>query len=456
MTALTGLSLGAGLSLVAPAESGHIPAWLVAPFGLLLASIALMPFINNRFWHDHFPDFSFLLGGIVVSYGLIALDAREEGHTLTYGQEHLLHTALEYYSFIALVGGLFIAAGGILVRIEGRATTTANVAILALGAVIANLIGTTGASMVLIRPFMALNKGRLRPLHIVYFILIVSNCGGCLTPIGDPPLYLGYLKGVPFFWTLSALWLDWILVIALLLAAFAWFDSRAPRPDPDDAAPTTGPRRVVVQGWPSIAILIAIVLCAFVDPLVEAIFHIHGVPIGPTIQIALAILAYRIAPERIHEANGFSFFPVKEVGLLFIGIFATMFPALGFLSQHGEALGLDSPTGFFWACGSLSGVLDNAPTYVCFLQLALQPAEISPATIAGLIASDEGRRILHAISTGAVFFGALTYIGNGPNFMVRAIAETSGVRTHSFFGYFVRAALILGPILVIHWLLLVR
>ena len=192
-------------------SSGHgptpaIPIILLVPFVLLLGSIALMPFINEHFWHDHFPDFAFLLGGITVAYYLLGFSQPGFTHGLSYGQYKMLHTGQEYYAFIALIGGLFIASGGILLDYKGRGGPVSNTILLAFGAIIANIVGTTGASVLLIRPFMRMNQGRLRPLHVVMFIFIVSNCGGCLTPIGDPPLYLGYLKGIPFGWTMTALW----------------------------------------------------------------------------------------------------------------------------------------------------------------------------------------------------------------------------------------------------------
>jgi Na+/H+ antiporter NhaD/arsenite permease-like protein len=227
VSAAVGFAAGGVLARLAPAHyhDGHavIPLWLVAPFALLLASIALMPFVSARIWHRHFPDFAFVLGATVAGYYLLAFRAPDaHSHGLGYGAYTMLHTLIEYYAFIALVGGLYVVSGGILIEVRPRAgaTAAANTAILAVGAVIANVVGTTGASMLLIRPFLRLNQGRLRPIHVVFCIFLVSNCGGCLTPIGDPPLYLGYLKGVPFFWVLEHLWYDWAFVVGLLLAGF--------------------------------------------------------------------------------------------------------------------------------------------------------------------------------------------------------------------------------------------
>lgn len=203
----------------------RIPIWLVAPFALLLASIALMPFINNKFWHHHFPDFAFLLGGTTLSYYLNAFNV-DYTHGMTYGAYKMLHAGLEYYAFMALVGGLYVASGGILVKVQGRGTPLTNTALLAFGSVLANFVGTTGASVLLIRPFMRMNAGRLSPIHVVFFIFTISNCGGCLTPIGDPPLYLGFLQGVPFFWTTIHLIPEWLTVILALLVLFFLVDTR--------------------------------------------------------------------------------------------------------------------------------------------------------------------------------------------------------------------------------------
>jgi len=453
-------------------EGGHhygpapnIPLWLLVPFATLLGSIALMPFISARVWHAHFPDFAFFLGAIVVAYYLLGFDAPDYAHGQTYGQYQMTHALLEYYAFIALVGGLYIVSGGVLVDVKAGGGPFANTVLLAFGAVIANIVGTTGASMLLIRPFMRMNKDRIHPMHIVLFIFIVSNCGGCLTPIGDPPLYLGFLKGVPFFWTLEHLWLNWAVVVGMLLVVFFVIDSRLPGGKPaveqvqDAAGGTQGKGLPVrVSGATGIFCLGLMILGVFIDPMLKSagVKALEGLPVGATFQIAVAAAAYFLAPKHIHEANEFNFFPVKEVGLLFCGIFATMAPALGYLSTHGESLksfGLDGPTGFYFGTGSLSGVLDNAPTYLNFLQISFAPNQVSAETVQAFLAEPNGVPLLAAISTGAVFFGAMTYIGNGPNFMVKAIAETSGIRMPSFFGYLARAIVILLPLLVLHWLL---
>jgi Na+/H+ antiporter NhaD/arsenite permease-like protein len=474
-TALAGLALGAVTAMLVPAamHDGHpaTPLWLVLPFVLLLASIALMPFINVHFWHRHFPDFAFVLGGFVAGYYLVAYRMVAEGGHMSHGAEHMLHSALEYYSFIALVGGLFVVSGGILVDVRGRGRPWVNTLILGVGAVLANIVGTTGASMLLIRPFMRINRGRLRPIHIVMFIFIVSNCGGCLTPIGDPPLYLGFLKGVPFFWTLEHLWEDWILVIGVLLGVFYGIDRFyvgvpgkpviAPVVTEDEAqnlieAEIRLPIGLHLSGLLSMFALALMVAGVFVDPLLKQHAGLEGYPIGATFQIVVAVAAYFLADRRIQRQNDFNFGPVKEVGLLFLGIFITMAPALSYLAAHGKDFGIDSPTAFYYGTGLLSAFLDNAPTYVNFLQIGFGEVEINAATVREFVANQRGVLVLDAISTGAVFFGAMTYIGNGPNFMVKAIAESEAVPMPSFFGYLGRAVAILLPVLVLHWVIFIR
>ncbi len=438
----------------------QIPLWLVVPFAVLLGSIALMPFINEGFWHHHFPDFAFFLGGITLAYYLFGFNEPDYSHGMSYGGYQMKHVALEYIQFIALIGGLYVASGGILINVSGRGTPVVNTGLLAVGAVIANIVGTTGASVLLIRPFMRVNKGRLKPIHVVLFIFIVSNCGGALTPIGDPPLYLGFLKGVPFFWTLTHLWPMWAVCVGMLLAVFFIIDTMigpAKVSDDEGEAPVASePFGVSIKGMSGIIALALIIGAVFLDPALKPVAPaLAGIPLGAMVQVVVAIAAYKIANPAYHQANEFTFFPVKEVGLLFVGIFATMAPALGYLAAHGAELGLNSPTKFYFATGALSGVLDNAPTYLNFLQVALSAAgeELNAEGIHSFIDHEPGIHELMAISLGAVFFGAMTYIGNGPNFMVRAIAESQGLKMPSFFGYMARAIALLLPVLLAIWLI---
>ncbi len=432
-----------------------IPLILVAPFAALLLSIALMPFVSERFWHHHFADFAFFFGGLTAGYYLLGF-TEPYTHGMTYGVYQMFHVGQEYVAFIALVGGLYVASGGVVVDIRGRGRPMANVTLLAFGAVIANVVGTTGASMLLIRPFMRLNEGRLRAVHIVMFILIVSNCGGALTPIGDPPLYLGYLKGVPFFWTAQHLFPMWLTCVgALLMTSYIVDHVVERRLAPVQVEQATG-YGVRVRGLSGIIALGVIIGAVFIDPYLAGRVDTRGVPVGPVVQLVAAAVAYFVAPKANLASNEFNFFPVKEVGLLFVGIFATMAPALGYLAFKGDSLGIDTPTKFYFATGMLSGVLDNAPTYANFLQIAFGSGEMSVTSLRAFLSTTEGAALVRAVSLGAVFFGAFTYIGNGPNFMVKALAERSGVRMPSFFGYIFRALIFLSPAVLLVWVIFIR
>jgi Na+/H+ antiporter NhaD/arsenite permease-like protein len=327
------------------------------------------------------------------------------------------------------------------------------VVFLAIGAVAASFIGTTGASMVLIRPFIRMNKIRISAYHIVFFIFIVSNCGGALTPIGDPPLFLGYLRGVPFFWLINQVLFAWLATVGAILFVFFLLDRRA------YARVAVAVRHQIeeqdvwrFEGGLNVLLLFAIIGAVFVP---ERWF------LRELVMLGAAALSIRFTPAVVHAENHFSFGPIKEVALLFIGIFLTMMPALGYIDAHGDALGVRRPVQYYVASGSLSSVLDNAPTYATFLRLAEataqkeRPADFpsGPRTenvvVAVLLNHADDAKLVVAVSLGAVFFGAMTYIGNGPNFMVKSIAESSGVKVPTFFGYILKFSLpILLPILL--------
>jgi Na+/H+ antiporter NhaD/arsenite permease-like protein len=431
-------------------DSG-IPLWLIGPFGLLLLLIAAMPLTPPRvkhLWEHYYPHIAIGLGALVAAYYLL----RVPGGGTTLG-----HTAHEYFSFIVLIGSLFVVAGGIHIKVKGDATPGVNVAFLAVGAVVANFIGTTGASMVLIRPWIRMNKIRVSGYHVVFFIFVVSNIGGALTPIGDPPLFLGYLRGVPFFWLVEHVIVQWFVTVGFVLAAFyvidSWSFHRMPRKLQVEAE--REPETWRFEGAINVLFLGAIIGAVFLP---ERFFLREAVMLGA------AVASYFATPRPVHQANAFSFGPIKEVAFLFAGIFATMMPALGYLEQHGQEFGFTRPLQYYLASGALSSVLDNAPTYVNFLQLAQTTAVASnPAAFAGLAGPEAVRALLGAqplfviaVSMGAVFFGAMTYIGNGPNFMVKSIAQDAGVHCPTFFGYVIRYSLpILLPILVLSgWLFL--
>ncbi len=441
------------LSLPLAAVPSDISLWLVAPFALLLLLIAGMPLTPPRakhFWEHYYPHIALTLGAAVAAYYILNIPA---------GATVVGHTLHEYFSFIALIGSLFVVSGGIHLQVKGEATPLANVVFLLVGAVAANFIGTTGASMVLIRPWIRMNRSRVRAYHVVFFIFVVSNIGGALTPIGDPPLFLGYLRGVPFFWLLEHVVEEWLFTLTLLLAVFYGFDrwnfARPPRSVPRVAGPEAETWRF--DGGRNVLFLLVVIGAVFLP----ARFFIRE-----AVMLAAAVASYLSTPKAVHHRNQFSFAPIKEVGFLFIGIFTTMMPALGYLELHGAELGFQRPLQYYFASGGLSAVLDNAPTYVNFLQLALTsttaelPAAFAlttpgdPAAVRVLLA--ERPALVIAISLGSVFFGAMTYIGNGPNFMVRSIAQEAQVACPSFFGYVFKYSLpILLPILALTgWLFL--
>ncbi len=405
------------------------PLWLLAPFALLLACVAMGPLFFPHFWHKRYPLIAVLLGAVSAGWYLL------NGIT-----SPMLHALEEYVGFIALIGSLYIVSGGIHIRVKGEATPTVNCVYLLIGAILANIIGTTGASMLMIRPWIRMNKYRITSFHIVFFIFIISNVGGCLTPIGDPPLFMGYLKGIPFLWVFEHCWEGWIVCVLGLIAIFFVFDRanflRAPKAvrDKETAHETwefNGLHNVFFIGLIIIAVL--------------------AMPAGwrEAAMLVAALGSWFTTRKSVHEANDFNFEPLKEVAWLFVGIFATMVPALSYLQA--EPPPIHSAHAFYWATGALSGVLDNAPTYLAFLATAMGQQHLDLASRPDVIRfAAEHAGILEAISLGAVFFGAMTYIGNGPNFMVKAIAEHQKVHVPSFVGYFLRFAVpILLPFLTI-------
>lgn len=412
------------------AASVHV-LWLL-PFATLLLMIALGPILFEHWWHHHYPKVAVILGILPVAYYLFGVQ----------DFTRVLHVAHEYISFIALIGSLFVVAGGIHIIVKGESKPLINVVFLFIGAVLANFIGTTGASMLMIRPWIRMNRYRITTFHIVFFIFIISNVGGCLTPIGDPPLFLGYLKGVPFLWVLEHCWLAWLIAISLLLAVFYVLDVRnSKRPPQEVTEKLTSSETWKFDGLHNL-LFIAVILGA-------VIASKHLPPFVPdALMIAAAIASYFSTPKQIHKANAFNFGPIKEVAWLFVGIFATMMPALDYIQVHASEFGLHSPMQFFWATGTLSAFLDNAPTYLTFLAAAMADHGLNlndPAQVLAFVKADS--HLLMAISLAAVFFGACTYIGNGPNFMVKNIAHEFGAKPPSFFGYLFRYAVpILLPI----------
>jgi Na+/H+ antiporter NhaD/arsenite permease-like protein len=422
--------------------------FMVAPFIILLLMIATGPLFYKHFWEHHYPKVSILLGLIVVLYYIIFL---QNYHSLT-------HTLAEYISFIALLSSLFVASGGILIRVDKKSTPIVNIIFLFIGAIISNIIGTTGASMLLIRPYIKMNRDRLQPYHIIFFIFIVSNVGGALTPIGDPPLFLGFLSGVPFFWVIEHVWYIWLPAVVLILAVFYLFDKLNKKDV--DVVEYSG--KIEFKGMKNLLYLLIIILAVFVDPLV-----IPGVPslaplpfgIRELIMFAVVFFSYKSANTEVLKANEFDFEPIKEVAYLFVGIFATMIPALELIAHEAHVLGDKLNQGvFYWASGSLSAVLDNTPTYMNFLSAAMGKYGLDVTLkqhVLHFVSVDDV--YLVAISVASVFFGAITYIGNGPNFMVKSISERAGIDMPPFFTYVVKYSLpILVPIYGIIWFIFFR
>lgn len=470
---------------------GYEPnTWMILPFGLLLAAIALCPLTFPEWWMKHYAKVAVLLGAITVGYYLFVLpDA---------ARKTLGHTGMHYVEFIALIGSLFVVSGGIHITVKGEATPAANVVFLLVGALLANLLGTTGASMLLIRPWIRMNKYRVTVHHVVFFIFIVSNVGGCLTPIGDPPLFLGYLRGVPFTWVFKHCWMMWVVGIGYLLAVFYVLDlrnyNRAPK-SVRDVSKT--PEKWRFEGLWNLVFLGIILGAVFIH---KPLFLREG------IMVAAAVASYFTTRKAVHEANQFNFHPIQEVIILFLGIFATMMPALDWLEANARTLVGANPSAalFFWGSGTLSSFLDNAPTYLGFLsamggifvtqdvvtqvqhlismppdswasasepirnalealqshfssQLATQQIGRGEIEIAYILGNLNLNIYLVAVSIGSVFFGACTYIGNGPNFMVKSIAYHQKVRCPTFITYVFNWTLpILLPLLIFVWLIFFR
>ncbi len=410
------------------------------PFILLLGLIAVLPLANKQWWEKNF---------IFVSLGPAFLITAHYLFQLKYTAS-LVHTGVEYISFICLIGSLFVVSGGIHINVKGEATPLANCIFLLIGALFSNVLGTTGASMVLIRPWLRMNKYRITAYHTVFFIFIVSNIGGGLTPIGDPPLFLGYLKGVPFFWVLNNVFPIWLIAIGVLLAVFFVLDTL----DFKKAPLEIRQKETTHEEWKFLGMHNMI----FLAMIVGSVFINHPPFLREAIMVLAAFLSYTTTAKSVHESNDFNFAPIKEVAILFAGIFITMIPALEWLERYAPQLGLNNPGQFYWSSGILSSVLDNAPTYLSFFSAALGLFGKGVAGNKGVVdLLSNYPNFIRAISVGSVFFGAVTYIGNGPNFLVKSIADQSEAKTPHFFEYFYKYSLpILIPIFFVIWYLFFR
>ena len=448
-----------GWALAADIDGGALSGWWGLPFAGLLLSIALMPLLAPFFWHHHF-------GKLTAGWALAFLLPFAALFGVGAAGASLVHALLaEYLPFVILLLALFTVAGGIYIRGNLRGTPALNAAILATGALLASFMGTTGASMLLIRPLIRANAGRAHTAHIVvFFIFIVSNAGGALTPLGDPPLFLGFLKGVDFFWPLQHLFPQALFLVGALLALFFALDSWYMRSPGECTLPTVAARdsgeRFGFDGKANFALLGVIVALVLLSGFWKSgvAFDVAGTPVGlPGLVRDLGLLAVvwaslRITPRDVHLRNQFGWAPMAEVAKLFAGIFLTIIPVIAMLKAGTEGPfgaivravtrpdGAPDPAMYFWAAGALSSFLDNAPTYLVFFNTAGGDAQLLMTTLAPTLA---------AISAGAVFMGANTYIGNAPNLMVKAIAEDRGVKMPSFFGYMLWSCGILLPLFVV-------
>ena len=400
-----------------------LPLYTVLPFVAMLLAIAVCPLWAPHWWESNRNK---MLVSCLLGLPILGLYVMRE-------PKALLGMAEEYVSFIILLAGLYVISGGILMRGDLTATPLTNTGFLALGAALASFIGTTGASMLLIRPVLQTNRERTRVKHtVIFFIFLVSNIGGMLTPLGDPPLFLGYLQGVPFVWTFR-LWLHWLFMTGVLLAAyFVWDTTQYTR------EPIAAIRRDRAELEP---LRVRGALNAlWLGGVILAVAFLHE-PAREVAIVGLALASLWRTPGGVRRANGFTYYPIVEVAVLFFGIFLTMIPALELLRLRGGELAVREPWQFFWVAGALSSFLDNAPTYLTFLALGQ-----------GLGLAKEVVGVPHAILTGiavgAVSMGANTYIGNAPNFMVKSIAEAAGIRMPSFFGYMLYSGLVLIPLFV--------
>lgn len=446
-----------------------LPLFSIVPFAGMLLSIAIFPLVNSEWWEKRQLH-------VAIAWSLLFLVPFAAGYGVEEVGYQLTETILlDYVPFMVLLFGLFVVSGGIHIGGTLAGTTKSNVILLAVGTALASWVGTTGAAMLLIRPVLRANQWRKHKKHIIiFFIFLVANIGGCLTPLGDPPLFLGYLRGVPFFWTMEHIWPLLLLNTTALLIIFVLIDRHYIKKegregelklDLEKGAAEQLPIRIT--GIQNIAFLVLIVIAVILNGLIPQIAVFQdggGSTIGFTlfgdvhigleyfVQIILilvaAFLSMRVTSKSIREANDFEWGPILEVAKLFIGIFITMIPALAILRAHGSSLGLVSPMQFFWSTGALSGFLDNSPTYVVFMTtagaLGFEGAD-GVVTAVGTIMPT----ILLAVSAGAVFMGALTYIGNAPNFMVKSISERAGVKMPSFFGYMAWSFGVLIPLFIL-------
>ena len=423
------------------AEEELPSVFAVTPFVFLLGAIAVFPLLKRveHWWESNLNRF-YVSAGLAITTLVYYLTAR--GGIL--GVQHVLEHAIldEFIPFIVLLFSLYTISGGIRIQGDLIALPSTNCIFLAIGAALASFIGTTGAAMLLIRPLIDTNNERKHVQHtVVFFIFIVCNCGGCLLPIGDPPLFLGYLEGVDFMWTMWNLWLPWLFTNALLIAIYFCVDKFYCYPREtklDIRRDVTQTRPLRISGLlPNAILLLGVILAvAMLDPNKPIRGWAPWPYLREVAQLSLVAASLLLGSQKVRAENKFNYHAILEVAALFIGIFICMQPALEILNVKGPNLGVDSATKYFWVTGALSSVLDNAPTYLVFYKTC--DAGFAEPLHSLVNTPGPPMQELVGISLGAVFMGAMTYIGNGPNFMVRAIAEQMGVRMPGFFGYVIR------------------
>ncbi len=452
-------SAGQGVHTSDHGNLGQIlPLWSCLPFIGMLFSIAFLPLLAPQLWHHHFGKISAFWAALLGIPFLIAFKGT--------AVHEILHILLaDYVPFIILLWSLYTVSGGILLRGTLQGTPVVNTLIMMVGAAMASWMGTTGAAMLLIRPLLNANRHRKnRTFMVVFFIFLVANIGGALTPLGDPPLFLGYLHGVPFFWTFKILPHMLIMAVILLIVYFILDSYHYRREGIVHRPPEGTPIPLKLEGLVNIAILAGVVLAVLMSGVFDwgeiNIFGVHRAIqdwVRDILLVVLGSVSLAVTPTQLREDNNFTWFPIIEVAYLFIGIFVTMIPCLLILKAGDQgALALlitsvEKPLHYFWVTGGLSGFLDNAPTYLTFFNTALgrfYPG--MPEAQAVSLLTSENAIYLKAIASGAVFFGAFSYIGNAPNFMVRSISEELGTPMPSFFGYIIKYALVfLVPCLVV-------
>ena len=432
---------------MAAVSTQPISIWWVIPFALLLVAIALMPLVHRHWWEKNYGKISLALAAMVgVLYLFLARSAGP-----------WIHTMVDYLSFVILLGSLYIVSGGIVINVGSRATPLNNCILLLFGALISNIFGTTGASMLLIRPFLRMNEKHLRPYHVAFFIFIVSNAGGMLTPVGDPPLFLGFLRGVPFWWNFQHARWAFLLVIGALLAVFFLLDTLDHAKEMRHHANDPGPavHIVGIHNFLFIAlIMVAVFQPGFADLIASKKF-LRLIICREALMLAAAAASRLLTGQVIYQRNAFSYDPIKEVAILFFGLFSTMAPALQWLGENAQRMAPRTPGQYYFTTGSLSAILDSAPSYLAFYELEL--GKTSREQVPAALADPQINRNLLAIAVGAVLFGAITYIGNGPNFMVKSIADSTGAPTPDFVRYMLRYSLpILGPLYLLVWWIFLR